>query len=128
MCRHSNEIIEAVRRVAHSVGASAAIEVRGHHPRVVINRNDKSFFVVCPSTSSDIRAVKNAVALTRRLLGISGARPKSTRAVHQHRHPRRDQPAKHYNFSGSAEPIDRPDRWFDPLEEIKRRLALPIAA
>lgn len=129
MCRYSEEV-EAVIRVARSAGAETAIDARGHHPRVVITFNGETFFVVCSSTPSDVRGVKNAVAVARRLLGISGARPKSARPARRHRSHCRNRNVEIRTLSDF--PGDgggcAPDRWFGPLEALKARLGSTIAA
>jgi hypothetical protein len=72
--------IQAVLAELERHGIRGRVVRSKNHPRIYFTHQGKEQFYVVPSSGSDsFRGVKNALSDIRRMIGASGARPKSSR-------------------------------------------------
>lgn len=72
-------------------GVTGRVDAEHKHPRVYFETPIGERFVTCAATSSDRRSDDVALARVRRMLGVTAARPKSSR-VRKHRARRVEMP------------------------------------
>ncbi|HCE72085.1 hypothetical protein KQ247_02655 [Ruegeria pomeroyi] len=112
-----DDIGKTLAQRARDWGATnTRIEHGGKHPRLVGDYLGQPFVFVFPGSTGDWRAVLNCVSDLRRVLGVEREQPKAVRPAKARRsgmtQKSRAQPR-------SAEAIQRKDRYYAPLAQIR---------
>lgn len=116
----ADDIGKMLMKQARAWGATdLRIKEGGKHPRLIGHYNGVAFMFVFPRSTSDQRAALNCLSDLRRVFGIERKEKPARRPAKQRK---RQGTPKARQLPQVADPIQREDRYYAPLAQLKKSM------